>query len=142
MATLRNPPAAPEPQPSVSEPDMQRYMRLLMMSKLFQTTRAKVELEQATDVQTNGYGTMVFVMGAAIAGHRDELEDLSVQYLDALPQFEAFEQTQAPTHFHQALAAALELPSAGSDDIASVIERFTRPKRAGWEKLYRDARGP
>ncbi len=124
--------------PSVrpTQEQIERYLPLVQMSHLFQSTVAMSDADQAAHRDISGYGAIGFFAGAAIMRNLAELEALWAEYFHDLPDFQAFEQTEASRHFFRAMGLATQRIAGRANPIADSLGAIAAKHESQWKALY------
>jgi len=88
-----------------SPEQMQRYLRMLNLSILVQSTKA-IAGAAHSDKQDPSDNGLLFFMAAAMGRNKTKLEELDLQYRNDLPGFGAFNESDASQHFIEAMGKA------------------------------------
>ena len=113
-----------------------QYVRMLMLSRLFQSILASSQIAKSPVQDTSGYGDYLgFAMGLAANKSQDELEALDKEYAGDLTGFEAFTKTDAAQHLFAAMGQAM-LRTAKINPLADSFKAVFQKHESEWKALY------
>ena len=115
----------------LTDQQIQRYLRLLMLSRLYQSVAT---LSQTSHDPSAG-GGIGFLLGPAIFKNYQELEALDEKYAGDFASFEAFTKTGAAQHFFVAMGQAMPLLTQGNS-VADSIKAVEQKHESEWKALY------
>ena len=128
--------ASPPSAPAQLSPDQQkRGVKMLMLSRAFQSIIAMSEMDKAAHRDTSGYGAISFVLAAAMNKNPQELAALDQVYAGDLSDFEAFSKTDASRHLYQAIGVAAQKTTR---TVLDSVKRIVQKNGDDWKALYKN----
>jgi hypothetical protein len=120
-----------------SAEQMQRFLRMLKLSILFQSTKAATEVGKSGKQDSSGGEVFALFMAAAINKNKAKLEELDLQYRNDLAGFEVFSETDASRHFIEALAKADAKSDSRMKSALEVLQGIANKHQQEWRVLLK-----
>jgi hypothetical protein len=115
---------------------MQRFMKMLMLSIFFQSTKAISEAAHPGKQDPSDNGSFFF-MAAAMGRNETKLEELDLQYRNDLPGFEAFTETEASRHFIESMGKADVEAVSRTTSAFEGLQGIVNTHQQEWKALFK-----
>jgi len=115
-----------------------RFLRMLLLSILFQSTKAAALTGKSGKQDVSDDGVVFSLeLRAAINRNRTKLADLDLQYRDNLPGFEAFTGTDASRHLIEAMGKASAKTSRRASSALAGLQGIANKHQQEWRVLFK-----